>query len=117
MRRVAVEHMRARQDDYGIYFFTHGEFDTFLTNMQKPRTWGDEFTLRAAADAFGCNVHVLTSDDSNWHLCYEGQAAPTSADVPVATAPKRKLFLTYIAPVHYNSVRRHDLASLEAALP
>jgi hypothetical protein len=137
--------MRARPHEYGIYFFTDGEFASFLSNMRKSRTWGDEFTLRAAADAFNCNVHVLTSDNSNWHLCYDGRATPAApetpaapttaksrsasagetraapttaaAEAPASDIPKRKLFLTYIAPVHYNCVRREDLPSLEAALP
>lgn len=113
VRRVAVNHIRSRPDEYGIYFLTDREFLSYVTAMEEPKTWGDEFTLRAAADAYGCSVHVLTSDSSNWHLCYEGES---SASVGPDTT-KRKLFLTYIAPVHYNSVRREDIASLEAAEP
>jgi len=32
-------------------------------------------------------------------------------------APRRKLFLTYTSPVHYNAVQRADTASLQAAEP
>ena len=47
MRRVAVDHMRARPDEYGIFFFSETEFDTFLHSMSQSCTWGDELTLRA----------------------------------------------------------------------
>jgi len=47
VRRVAVDHMRARPDEYGIFFFSETEFDTFLHSMSQSCTWGDELTLRA----------------------------------------------------------------------
>lgn len=73
---------------------------------------GDELTLRAAADAFGCTVHVTTTDRENWHLLYEGGG---DAGARTSAAEPRKLFLTYISPVHYNAVHRSDAASLKVA--
>ena len=51
--------MRRLREEYGV-FFIDDEFDAFLTNMAREKTWGNELTIRAAADAFGCTVHVLT---------------------------------------------------------
>ena len=47
------------------------------------RTWGDELTLRAASDCFGCTIHVVTSHEANWYLRY----AP-AADSPPEAAEK-----------------------------
>ena len=84
------------RDEFAIYF-EEGEFALYLARMEQNRTWGDELTLRAAADRFRCTVHVITSTVENWHLRY----------VPEGAASAKLLFLTYIAPVHYNSIERH----------
>ena len=38
--------------------------------MRRSKTWGNELTLRAVADALGCVVHVVTSNEANWYLQY-----------------------------------------------
>ena len=68
-----------------------------MAGMQTDRTWGDELTLRAAADAFGCVVHVITSTTENWHLVYQPEKP---------REPPKSLFLTYVSPVHYNTISR-----------
>lgn len=50
---------------------------------------------RAVSDSFGIVVRVLTSDLDNWYLTYEPQCCKMD----------REIFLTYIAPIHYNSIR------------
>ena len=94
---VADVHMRQQREEFEIYFDV-GEFDTFLERMGTERTWGDELTLRAAADAFRCTIHVITSTKENWHLRYEPEGKPA-----------KLLFLTYVSPVHYNAIRRELL--------
>ena len=37
--------MRRLRDEYGV-FFIDDEFDAFLTNMAREKTWGDELTIR-----------------------------------------------------------------------
>ena len=96
VRFCVCQRMRKCSDFFSIYF-EEGEFDTFLRRMSSDRTWGDELTLRAAADAFHVTIHVITSTRDNWHLRYE-------PDGP--EPPKKTLFLTYISPVHYNAVSR-----------
>ena len=87
----------------------------------RPR-WGDELTIRAAADAFGCTVHVLTSDAENWHLRYTPagmarQPSLASAELADGSGAGRRLFLTYISPVHYNCIRRTTAPLLAVAPP
>lgn len=49
-------------------------------------------------DCFGVNVHVVTSMDQNWHLEY-------TPEDPRDTGPiDKKVFISYISPVHYNSL-------------
>ena len=53
-------------------------------------------TLQAACGAFAVDVHVISTETEHFHLEY---ACP----VPSAATP-RKLFLSYISPIHYNVV-------------
>lgn len=95
VRARACAHMRANREEYEI-FFEPGEFDEWLESMSELKKWGDELTLRAAADAFRCMIHVIQSTPENWHLTY----------VPAGGEPVRRLVVTYVAPIHYNSVTR-----------
>ena len=77
-----------------------------LRTMAQLGTWGDEMTLTAAAQVFACHVHVLTSQQENYYLCYkpnddndEEAANQTNGDGACSN-----VFLAYISPIHYNSV-------------
>jgi len=94
VRAAAVEHIRDRRDFFGMFFEGDADFETYCRNMASSRTWGDELTLKAVGDAFGCAVHVVTSTEENWHLEY----APEEAKID------KICFLLYISPIHYNSV-------------
>jgi hypothetical protein len=54
-----------------------------------------QLTLRAICDSFGVAVHVVTSEQHNWYLRYE----------PLCLKSPLEVFLTYVAPMHYNSLR------------
>ena len=95
VRARVCEHMDSCRDAFAIYF-EEGEFEQYLSRMRADRTWGDELTLRAAADCFACTIHVVTDQVDNWHLRY----------IPEGQPPRKRLFLTYISPVHYNSINR-----------
>ena len=88
----------------------------YLRRMAKARTWGDEITLRAIADAYDVKIHLVTSAREHWLLRYGGDDAAardargagdaggaTGDDAPPA-ARRRELFLSYISPIHYNAV-------------
>ena len=95
VRKAIVERMRADEAFFGAMFDGADELDAYLATMAMPRTWGDELTLRAAADAFGVSVHVITSTETNWYLRYDPSDGST---------PKAHAFLTYVSPVHYDAV-------------
>ena len=52
---------------------------------------------RAICEAYGIVINVITSDQQHWFMRYE----------PEGTQPKKsvEVFVTYIAPIHYNAVR------------
>ncbi|MEW5311881.1 MAG: hypothetical protein WDW38_003562 [Sanguina aurantia] len=96
VRQKAVKHIRANEAEYGC--FLGEDFHEYLTEMSLSGTWGDELTLRAVCDSYGMVIRVVTSDEHHWYLTYE----PTEQKV------EREIFITYIAPIHYNSVKRHS---------
>jgi hypothetical protein len=51
---------------------------------------------RALSDALGVVVHVVTSSQHHWYLQYQPQTVDPAAP---------EVFLTYVAPIHYNSLR------------
>ena len=68
VRAAAVAHMRAASNFFGMFFEDAEELSSYLSEMSLSRTWGDELTLRASVEAFGCVAHVVTSEDANWYL-------------------------------------------------
>ena len=112
VRTLAVQHMRAMSDFFSIYFESPLEFDGYLREMARSRTWGDELTLRAIVEAFGCQAHVVTSEAANWYLVYRPEAQPDRAALQALCAKKKlrppreakEVFITYISPVHYNAI-------------
>lgn len=67
VRKAVCEHMLKERAFFGAMF--EGEdFSAYMESMSMERTWGDELTLRAAADCFGCTIHLITSNESNWYL-------------------------------------------------
>merc|ERR1712232_1424581 len=66
------------------------------------KTWGDEFVLRAVADHFNAEVHLLTSSERGFYILY----APETAEAPGSLVAKKKarIFLAYTYPVHYDGL-------------
>ena len=56
--------MRREADFFGA-MFEAADFEAYLLDMKRSKTWGDELTLRAVADALGCVVHVVTNPSPN----------------------------------------------------
>lgn len=111
-RAAAVAHMKKHRDFFGVFFETAKEFDRYLKDMARNRTWGDELTLRAAVEAYGCEAHVITSEPANWYLVYQPESDAPALDPQVAVCPKKvpaprkgkQIFLSYVSPVHYNAI-------------
>jgi hypothetical protein len=104
VRQKALAHMCAHADEFASFFETGtAEFDEYIRAMSQGKTWGDELTLKAASDAFKVRIHLVQSTEYNWYIVYE----PSPAFVDrggVANFPAKQLFITYITPVHYNSI-------------
>ena len=94
MRRDVIAHMR-QEERFFSAMFDEGAFGDYLEQMARAKTWGDELSLRAFADAFQVCVHVVTSTDGAWHLQYS-----PAEGVP----PRKHVFLTYLSPVHYDAL-------------
>eukprot|EP00667_Euglena_gracilis_P005836 EG_transcript_5877 len=94
VRLQVMEHLSRHREDYMAYFDGEQDLAHFLEGMANGE-WGDEMTLRGFADTFGVVVHVVMSTGSPWCRTWE------PADV---TAVTRHVVLSYLSPVHYNSV-------------
>mmetsp|Transcript_12292 Transcript_12292/g.44822 ORF Transcript_12292/g.44822 Transcript_12292/m.44822 type:complete len:288 (-) Transcript_12292:2121-2984(-) len=95
VRRKCVEYIKRNRKRFVMYFDGNGELDHYIRTMGQNRTWGDELTLRACCDAYGLAIHVIQSTRENWHLLYE----------PEKKQSKKKIFVVYLAPVHYNALK------------
>lgn len=106
VRQVVVTYMSGRgREAFLPLFADESDFERYLTTMSRDATWGDELTLRAAADALGCHVHVITSDQQNWHLHFEpaGKENTDQTDATysqsMAPGPAPALDATVMLPV------------------
>jgi len=95
VRRAVVEHLRQNPNKYAP-FFGAGEWKEYLRKMAALRTWGDEITLRAAAETFNVRIHIISSTETNWYIKYEPESGLGDG--------ARNLFMTYVSPIHYNTV-------------
>jgi hypothetical protein len=102
VRAAVVAALRARADAFAPLFDTPRAFLRFCDDQACAATWGDELTLAAAADAFGVEVHVVQSTEENWHLCYTPEQPQAGGDA--AAGKTRRVFVAYIAPVHYDAI-------------
>ena len=94
VRKTTVDYIFRNRHYFEL--FLGEDFKAWAKQMSRDRTWGDELTLRAACEAYGIVVNVVTSDAENWFLRY----------IPEHTLVQKEVFLTYISPVHYNGIRR-----------
>lgn len=95
VREKVIRHIRSNQDEFEC--FLGEDFDAYVSCMSRACTWGDELTLRAACDAYGVIIFVVTSEAQNWFLTYEPKEVNDEAG---------EIFLTYVSPIHYNAIKR-----------
>ncbi|KAJ8600166.1 hypothetical protein CTAYLR_001931 [Chrysophaeum taylorii] len=89
-------------DDAAKYRNFVDDFDHYLRTIKQDRTWGDELSLQACCDEFDVDIHIITTETNHYHLHY--QPADDLQRTTVRDDPRRKLFLCYVAPIHYNVV-------------
>eukprot|EP01023_Acetabularia_acetabulum_P041297 TRINITY_DN401_c0_g1_i10.p2 TRINITY_DN401_c0_g1~~TRINITY_DN401_c0_g1_i10.p2 ORF type:complete len:281 (-),score=17.78 TRINITY_DN401_c0_g1_i10:439-1281(-) len=105
VRRRALDYMRQNKGEFEC--FLGQDVPKYLKQMCKDREWGDELTLRAICESYGLVLNVISSQQNNWFLRY----------IPKHTLIQKEVFLTYIAPVHYNAIRRQSsIAALSRRL-
>ncbi|CAL0309888.1 unnamed protein product [Lupinus luteus] len=103
VRRQVVNQLKSNPEIYDGY--VPMEYDDYLAKMSKSGEWGDHVTLQAAADKYGVKIFVMTSFKDT--CCIE--------ILPNFEKPKRVIFLSFWAEVHYNSIHpRGDKASSES---
>ena len=103
VRDRVVKHLQTHSSTYEPFVGDHGAFTAYIHDMTQDASWGDELCLQACCDAFRVDIHVITTDSEHFHLAY-APGGPPPPHSHTATTPHRKLFLSYIAPVHYNVV-------------
>eukprot|EP00164_Ancoracysta_twista_P007419 GFYU01010531.1.p1 GENE.GFYU01010531.1~~GFYU01010531.1.p1 ORF type:complete len:281 (+),score=57.63 GFYU01010531.1:84-926(+) len=94
VRTCAVDHIKNNRDYYNMFFDGDNDFDDYCFSMGRKGTWGDEITLKAVCDFFGATIRVVQSTPENWLLEY----------TPDDQILDKELFVTYISPIHYNSI-------------
>jgi hypothetical protein len=89
LRRIAVEHIAQHQSDYQN--FIEGDFDNFITRMNKGGTWANNVIITALAQALNINVIIINSDGS----------API---IISGRTPRYTIHLGYEVERHYQSL-------------
>lgn len=79
VRHVIVEHIARNASAYSAYFENSAELGVYIERMRRSGTWGDELTLKACSEVFGVHVHVISSEESNWHIHYRPPEALAAA--------------------------------------
>ncbi|XP_028776073.1 uncharacterized protein LOC114732862 isoform X2 [Neltuma alba] len=102
VRRQAVNQLKSHQIYEGYVPMEYGEY---LEKMSKSGEWGDHVTLQAVADSYGVKIFLITSFKDT--CCIE--------ILPHFEKPKRVIFLSFWAEVHYNSIYpQGDMPSIES---
>lgn len=119
VREKVVQHLRSNSEMFSFYVGEEKEWIHYLQKMSLERTWGDELTITAASQVFAVNIHVITTEVSNWLLDYgidnenndvvaekqkEIENEKGETEEKNIFSKRRHLFLLYISPIHYNVV-------------
>ena len=96
VRADIVEHLRSNVSLYSG--FVHDiQYDAYIEDMRRDRTWGDHVTLQAASNVYGLEIQLYTSYDEDW----ERVIVPTDGG-----NIRRVIQLSFYPELHYNSVSR-----------
>ncbi|KAI9086206.1 hypothetical protein K1719_031660 [Acacia pycnantha] len=103
VRRQAVNQLKSHPEIYEGY--VPMEYGEYLEKMSKGGEWGDHVTLQAVADSYGVKIFLITSFKDT--CCIE--------ILPHFEKPKKVIFLSFWAEVHYNSIYpQGDMPSSES---
>eukprot|EP00392_Amoebophrya_sp_AT5.2_P019676 g20624.t1 len=80
-------------------------FSLYLVRMSEDKEWGDHVTLQAAADAYDCEIRLVTSYDEDAVVTISPlQYGNRSDDGQRGPGRRPVLWLAFWAEVHYNSL-------------
>jgi hypothetical protein len=99
VRQRVIDWLVSHPESFSMFVGDSDDWARYISKMEKNRTWGDELTLRAAAEAFSVTIHVVTTEHENWLLRYDSRE-----DCANAGDAQRRLFLCYVSPIHYNVI-------------
>eukprot|EP01001_Neometanema_parovale_P008700 NODE_4963_length_996_cov_101.190149_g4756_i0.p1 GENE.NODE_4963_length_996_cov_101.190149_g4756_i0~~NODE_4963_length_996_cov_101.190149_g4756_i0.p1 ORF type:complete len:252 (-),score=26.59 NODE_4963_length_996_cov_101.190149_g4756_i0:110-865(-) len=100
IRRKAVEQILHHREMYLEFFDGEEDLERYARGMKRDGDWGDEITLKAVCDYFDVVIHVVLSTEGTWYLRY----SPTHIQSKDGKQGQRHLFLSYLYPIHYNSI-------------
>eukprot|EP00927_Polykrikos_kofoidii_P076103 TRINITY_DN7285_c1_g1_i2.p1 TRINITY_DN7285_c1_g1~~TRINITY_DN7285_c1_g1_i2.p1 ORF type:complete len:490 (+),score=81.03 TRINITY_DN7285_c1_g1_i2:58-1527(+) len=116
VRHRVVSQLHKDRLTYRPFFTNLQEMQAYLADMAAEGFWGDELVLRAMADTYNAELHVLTSAGEGFYLLY----APTDSRSAVSdngharsgtnehgSCPR--IFLAYTYPVHYDGLLAEPL--------
>ncbi|KAF7818635.1 OTU domain-containing protein [Senna tora] len=103
VRRQVVNQLKSHPEIYEGY--VPMEYGDYLEKMSRTGEWGDHVTLQAVADSYGVRIFLITSFKDT--CCIE--------ILPHFEKPKRVIFLSFWAEVHYNSIYpQGEIPSIES---
>lgn len=101
VRQEIVKQLKSRPKDYkGLVY--NMEFSEYVKNMSSNSVWGDEVTLKAAADLYGVKIVLITSLKHTTFM----EILPKSQK-----QPGRVIYLSYLAGIHFNSIYPNGVSS------
>ena len=103
LRALAVGHAAAHPADFRP--FLGNDWEAYLAGMAQAGTPGDELMLRAAADALGLPVNIVTADAFMWLLRW----------APPRQAAAREATLAFLGPCTWLPVRRAPPLGMRAS--
>ena len=103
LRETAATHLEENRNAY--FGFIEGEFQNYINNMRKDRTYGDHTTLMAIMREFNCQC-VLISVQGQDHACILSNDGVFDHEIPT-------IFLGYFPEnrgEHYTSLQIKHIA-------
>ena len=95
-RAAVISQLRREREHYAV--FVDQDYLSYVGEMSRDATWGDNITLQAASDAYGVGMCVISSYKDNFVI----------EITPRTKRSERVLWISFWAEVHYNSVYHID---------
>jgi len=95
VRQTVCNELMTHADRYSG--FVEGTYGEFVVDMTRDK-WGDEVTLRAAADAYNVRITVVTTYEDEWRIRIDPTGPAPNGETPTTVC------LGLIGEVHYVSV-------------